>query len=666
MRSVATRRVCLSAIGALLHVGPLLAADGPLENAAPVLERGPLPARVHVFEDFETDIEKRWWLRGAVETNNVPMTESESVPNQRACRATASKDFDDKNGDRTRDYKAVVFNPVPGPPMGAHTRLSFRYWVEGADTMRVQIYSLSKGYHRFLTLTNLPQGWWQAATVDLTQARRPDGTGGPLAEDERIDDIQFYVAPDAELIIDDLVLYDAAPSAETQPFPPRFIFTGWFDTGKQGVEWPGDFEIIAHDSPPTWKAAKSVLNPSANERWIRMHLRGLRPLSEWTRLRFRHRVNGVGEIGLKLANSQSGQRWSTAVSTAIRGRWSEAVADFDLEPRGAFADELHFMVPEHAELLVDDVLLFEPVQQHVARLQTDKLRVVIADNEAFGPAHRAGYNGVAELVRGSDTRNLFVPQVAGLNFEHIFSGDAESFGWNIFEPRRAPMRLVQHSPARVELRQARTEHWPLRSRLVYEVHGDAIDFSYAGTPLEDIWKKHGYVGVFFASYIQQPKDMAIHFIGRSRPGTGDTKPRWIKHLPPKHGTTANHRAAFSEWDPPLDEGFNIALVAGASDFEYLYPFYFGRSGDNVFVMMFERPSRGADLRFAQSPSGGGTGNPAWDFFWLQRDYAVNREFSFRARAVCRKFKDLEEIVQLYEQWSGEKVKRPEKKSEPKD
>ena len=60
-----------------------------------------------------------------------------------------------------------------------------------------------------------------------------DGSGGPLAKDERIDDIQFYVDPRAELLIDDIVLYEAAPPGETRPFPRRVIFAGWFDTGRQ-------------------------------------------------------------------------------------------------------------------------------------------------------------------------------------------------------------------------------------------------------------------------------------------------------------------------------------------------------------------------------------------------------------------------------------------------
>lgn len=345
-----------------LLLGAALAfAAEPPRNLSRVMEQGGLPLRVHFFEDFETDIEKRWWLRGVVGTNNVPPGLSASLPNRRACRATETKDFDDKQGDPTKTWKAVIFNPVPGPPMGPNTRLSFRYWLKGTGTLRVQIYSLSNNYHRHLTLTNLTQGIWQSATVDMTHARRPDGTGGPLAGDERIDDVQFYVTPDVELFIDEIVLYEAAPAGETRSFPKRIIFTGWFDTGQQGKEWPGDFEIVKHDPPLTWKGAKSVGNPQTNTPWIRVQLRGLRPLSEWNRLRFRHRLTG-GDAKLRvvLANSQNGQNWEAALSNLQPGRWAEASVDFKIAAGESFADELQFSVSPGMELLVDDVLLYEP------------------------------------------------------------------------------------------------------------------------------------------------------------------------------------------------------------------------------------------------------------------------------------------------------------------
>jgi hypothetical protein len=331
-------------------------------NLSSVIEPGNLPTRVHVFEDYETDIEKRWWLRGVPETNNLAPSLSDSIANRRACHATSTKDFDDKMGDPQQNFKAVIFNPVPGPPMGANTRLSFRYWLHGTNTLRVQIYSLSKGYHRFLTLTNLPQRSWQSAAVDMTQVRRPDGSGGPLAEDERIDDIQFYIAPEAELVIDDIVLYEAAPAGETQPFPKRVLFTGWFDTGRQGSgnEWPGDFEIVKHDPPLAWKAAKSVVNSQTGQPWVRVHLRGARPLSKVNRLRFRYQMTGGNNLSAVLGNTKTGQEWSASVKDLKSGAWAEATLEFLVTHPGASADELRFVAPKNTSLLVDDLLLFEP------------------------------------------------------------------------------------------------------------------------------------------------------------------------------------------------------------------------------------------------------------------------------------------------------------------
>jgi hypothetical protein len=327
----------------------------PANLSAPAV-RGGMPNRVHVVEDYETDIERRWWLCGTLETENVPPGSS------RACRAVLTNDFDDRMGDPKAMYQAVIFNPVPGPPMGKQTRLGFRCWLKGTGTLRVQIYSLSNGYHRHLTLTDLPQGRWEAVTVDMTQARRPDGSGGPLSEDERIDDIQFYADSSAELLIDDIVLYDAAPPDEKRPFPRRLVFTGWFDTGRQGREWPGSFEIVAKEKPLTWKAARSVPHPESGGSWVRVHLRGERPLNETTHLRFRYRLTGTDGMRVLLLTRTAKYAYAVQLKELKKGEWAEAVADFSAGgPReGGRVEEVHFLVPKGAELLVDDVLLYQP------------------------------------------------------------------------------------------------------------------------------------------------------------------------------------------------------------------------------------------------------------------------------------------------------------------
>jgi hypothetical protein len=321
------------------------------------------PARIHVFEDFETEIEKRWWLRGSPESKNVGASLS-SIPNARAMRAAETKDFDRKMGDPLKTYKAVIFNPVPGPPMGGRTRLSFRYWLAGSDKIRAQIYSLSNNYHRRLELTGLPQGEWQSADIDMTEARRPDGSGGPLVTDERIDDIQFYIDSGAELLIDDIVLYEApAESAADGPrFPQRVIFTGWFDTGIQGKEWPGEFEIVQHEKPLTWDAAKSVPNKTTGTPWVRIGMRGERRLGARNALQLRYRLSTPGELRVAVAHRGDDGINTVAEHTVAKpeaGSWAEMRWSFEAGPDQT-ATEIQIHAPAGSELLVDDVLLFEP------------------------------------------------------------------------------------------------------------------------------------------------------------------------------------------------------------------------------------------------------------------------------------------------------------------
>jgi hypothetical protein len=325
---------------------------------APLVPRGGFPSRVHVVEDYETEIERRWWLAGRI------VKDEASSSSARACRAVLCRDFDARVGNRQTIYRAVVFNPVPGPPMGPNTRLSFRYRLERTDTLRVQIYSLTNNYHRHLTLRNLAQGRWQSATVDMTRARRRDGSGGPLAEDERIDDIQFYIEPEADLTIDDIVLYEAAVRHESRPFPRHIHFTAWFDTGQHGREWPGDFRIVPHEKPRTWKAARSVANAGTGSSWVRLCLRGMRPLSRHTSISFRYQVEGTNTFRVILVNSQTGQRFEAAVHAPVRGRWSESTIDCHTPPlsdaRPCCVDEVHFLLDPGGELWIDDVLLYEP------------------------------------------------------------------------------------------------------------------------------------------------------------------------------------------------------------------------------------------------------------------------------------------------------------------
>ena len=331
-----------------------LALPAEAKNLSKLIDRGNFPAKVHVAEDFDTDIEKRWWMSGKAETKDIP------PGGVRCLRGVLTQDFDDRQGNMRTSYRAVVFNPVPGPPMGKNTRLAFRYKLVGTDHLRVQLYSLTNGYHRYLSVRDLPQDTWQSGAVDMTEMRRPDGTGGPLSENERIDDIQFYVDPRAQVLIDDVVLYDAAAPGEKRPFPKRILYTAWFDTGKHGKEWLGDFEIVNHETPRLGKAAKSVAHEGEGGEWIRLDLKGPRRLGEVACVGFKHLVTGNDKLRVELRHGGAGKTWMRDLADLPRDRWSESTARFDIGPGAEFADEVRFLTTPGAKVTVDDVLVYEP------------------------------------------------------------------------------------------------------------------------------------------------------------------------------------------------------------------------------------------------------------------------------------------------------------------
>ncbi len=332
----------------------------PPKNISQLIRPGNFPARVHAFEDYETDIEKRWIMCGKVVEGLA------DAPSKRVCRSVLTQDFDDRQGQTKTMYRAVIFNPVPGPPMGPQTRLKFHYKLTGADTLRIQLYSLTNGYHRYLTLTGLEQNKWLEGCVDMTHMRRPDGSGGPLAENERIDDIQFYVDPRAEVLIDNIVLYNAAAEDEKRPFPQRIIFTGWFDTGKQGKEWPGTFDLIEHAKPRAWKFAQSV-KADDGKSVLSVSLRGERLVEGDLNLSMLLKANDVKAISVMLRRKRTEVFAAPLLSQADTPRlsrfadWNSGTWKYDANlPSGTTIDEVRFESAEGETFGIDNLLLYVP------------------------------------------------------------------------------------------------------------------------------------------------------------------------------------------------------------------------------------------------------------------------------------------------------------------
>ena len=132
----------------------------------------------------------------------------------------------------------------------------------------------------------------------------------------------------------------------------------------------------------------------------------------------------------------------------------------------------------------------------------------------------------------------------------------------------------------------------------------------------------GWIGLFWASYIHKPASGAIHFKGREVGGKG--KAGWIESTSPRHGVDATHPAEGDDREFKHDKDFPLTLVFNLSKWRYSEPWYYGVSGDVAFAQIFRPKDK---IRLTQSPSGGGGGNPAWDFQFFIADYKVGQRLS---------------------------------------
>jgi hypothetical protein len=76
-------------------------------------------------------------------------------------------------------------------------------------------------------------------------------------------------------------------------------------------------------------------------------------------------------------------------------------------------------------------------KSHSVTLTAGDLTAVVGDNSAHGE-HLAGYNGVWSLRHVAGTRSIFVPAYAGLNLEHIITGEGLDETRTFFDRPRIP------------------------------------------------------------------------------------------------------------------------------------------------------------------------------------------------------------------------------------
>jgi len=276
------------------------------------------------------------------------------------------------------------------------------------------------------------------------------------------------------------------------------------------------------------------------------------------------------------------------------------------------------------------------------------LTATFIDNSAYGTVHKAGYNGISELVHKKQDSTIFVPFYAGFNLEHIFGGDKLD---PLMEPRKHLMQLRRISKNEIQLYQSATPKSQVESWTNFKlVAPHYIDIEFRCVIRSKEFFRHGYAGLFWASYIDTPADKKIYFQSGN---TGTSTPVWLGTFSPKHGRRCTHLAWTDDLKLFMADDFNVVLANDFSEHRYWRPFYYGLFHNMVFAYFFE-VSHEQKIRFSQSPTGGGKTNPAWDFQFIIPDFETNREYMFRARLVYKEFRGQDDILEEYRTWINNK------------
>ena len=164
-------------------------------------EPEPFPNRVIFLAVFDTGPKEKYWP-GDFELVETP-------PAGAYWRAARSVPRKDGKG------KLARLQIEPPRPVGAHTKLRFRYHLTGAAAMIVQIFDATVQDNRHLNLAGLKEGEWTTVHVDFSRdSKRNDGTThSPFSAGNKVDDLFFFVGgegkTDVNLFVDEVVLYDA-------------------------------------------------------------------------------------------------------------------------------------------------------------------------------------------------------------------------------------------------------------------------------------------------------------------------------------------------------------------------------------------------------------------------------------------------------------------------
>ncbi len=280
-----------------------------------------------------------------------------------------------------------------------------------------------------------------------------------------------------------------------------------------------------------------------------------------------------------------------------------------------------------------------------------KLTCVIGNNLGNAP-HRNRYNGIFSMSSPDEPASPFVPFYAGANLEHYFDARPRNEDDKIFfEPRNFPIAFKKINTTTAELYQSATPTYKVESWTTFTLQEPYyVDMSFKCVPHANVFEG-GFMGVFWASYINAPADKSMYFL---REGSTLDAPKWAQFCTQLHGrdSTVRQEGDTNELAmPPVSD----SLFQSFSPLRFSVPFFYGRFNDMVLIYMW-KPN--PHLRLAHSPTGGGENAakddtcPAWDFELVIPGYEVGKEYGMQLRIAYKPWKGRADVLNEVRSYLG--------------
>jgi hypothetical protein len=284
----------------------------------------------------------------------------------------------------------------------------------------------------------------------------------------------------------------------------------------------------------------------------------------------------------------------------------------------------------------------EGTEVHSAEFRTRAFHGVIGDNAAGPNEHAPGFNGLWSLVPAGMQESMIGRQLAGLNLEHYINGTDEDGKAPevLFDPRRSPMEFKQLSDSRFLLYQPPTKFFQVESWTEFTVREpNIIDMSFRCIPHKEVFP-NGWLGVFWATYVEAPEEPAAHFLGYETPEA--QSPKWLTTDGTQmvYGRTARVPLKF----PGPMRGHAMATTDPR---RWAEPFYYAVWRDRAYIVMFDTDH---DLGMYAGRNRTGKGWNPWDFQMIIHKPAVGARYELNMRMVVDRFKGKDWIMEKYREW----------------